>query len=37
MTEPEENKLIAYSALVAMVIVLSMMAFGLLIYKLWGN
>ena len=34
MTEPEENKLMAYSALVALVIVLSMVAVGLLTYKL---
>jgi hypothetical protein len=34
MTEPEENKLMAYSALVALGIVLSMVAVFLLSYKL---
>jgi hypothetical protein len=37
MTEPEENKLMAYSALVALVIVLSMVAVGLFTYKLFSN
>jgi hypothetical protein len=35
MTEPEENKLMAYSALVALVIVLSMVAVFLFTYKLF--
>ena len=37
MTEQEENKLMAYSAMVALVIVLGLVAVGLLIYKLWVN
>jgi len=35
MTEQEENKLMAYSALVALVIVLSMVAVVLFTYKLF--
>ncbi|CAB5225946.1 hypothetical protein UFOVP756_22 [uncultured Caudovirales phage] len=34
MTEPEENKLMAYSALVALVIVLVLVAVFLFTYKL---
>jgi hypothetical protein len=35
MTEQEENKLMAYSALVALVIMLSMVAVFLFTYKLF--